>query len=141
MIEYIRKYYPDVIVIAGLGENQDTPYKRIDSARKGYLKGQPDILIISPCGVHSGFAIELKTPKGWGVLSDAQREVLRNMDKQKFKTLVSNDYDEIIRAIIEYSTPDLTAELKSKNRKLKSELTKLRRKTAKIYDITGRCKY
>jgi hypothetical protein len=140
----MRNYYPDVI--AGLGENQDTPYKRIDSARTGYLKGQPDILIISPGfdpnGANlSGFAIELKTPKGWGVLSDAQREVLRKMDKQKFKTLVSNDYDEIIRAIIEYFTPDLTAELKSRNRKLKGELTKLKRKTAIIHCITRRCKY
>ncbi|CAB3995449.1 Hypothetical predicted protein [Paramuricea clavata] len=60
VVEYLRKYYPDAIVIAGLGENQDTSYKRINSARKGYLKDQPDILIVSPCGTHSGFAIELK---------------------------------------------------------------------------------
>jgi hypothetical protein len=44
-------------MIAGLGENQDTPGKRIDSARNGYLKGQPDILIISPCSGYSGLAM------------------------------------------------------------------------------------
>ena len=45
------------------------------------------------------------------------------MDNQKFKTLVSNDYDEITRTITEYVTPDLTKELRLRNRKLKSELT------------------
>ena len=40
VVEYIKRFYPDAILIAGLGENQDTPTKRINSLKKGYMKGQ-----------------------------------------------------------------------------------------------------
>ena len=43
---YIRKYYPDVMINASLGENQDTSEKRIASYKAGYLKGIPDLHII-----------------------------------------------------------------------------------------------
>lgn len=89
VVDFIRKFYPDAIIIAGLGENQDTYEKRIDSSKKGYLKGQPDILIVSPHSGYTGFAIELKTPKGWGLLSNTQKGVLTRLEVQKFKTLVS----------------------------------------------------
>ena len=29
-VQYIRRFYPEAIMIAGLGENQDTPTKRIN---------------------------------------------------------------------------------------------------------------
>ena len=34
----MRRFYPDAIIIAGLGENQDTPEKRIHSWKKGLPK-------------------------------------------------------------------------------------------------------
>ena len=34
------------IIIAGLGENQHTAAKRYCFMKKGYMKGQPDIVII-----------------------------------------------------------------------------------------------
>ena len=37
VVHLIRNYYPDAIMVAGLGENQDTSYKRIISWKKGYL--------------------------------------------------------------------------------------------------------
>ena len=39
VVSYIRKYYPDVMINASLGENQDTSEKRITSYKAGYLKG------------------------------------------------------------------------------------------------------
>ena len=45
VVQYIRRFYPEAIIMAGLGENQDTPGKRIQSWKKGYMKGQPDIII------------------------------------------------------------------------------------------------
>ena len=39
VVHLIRNYYPDAIMVAGLGKNQDTPYKRIISWKKGYLRG------------------------------------------------------------------------------------------------------
>ena len=42
VVNYLKRYYPDAVVIPGLGENQDTSDKRIDSKRKGYEGGQCD---------------------------------------------------------------------------------------------------
>lgn len=122
---FIRKFYPDVIIIAGLGENQDTSEKRIDSARKGYLKGQPDILIVSPYSGYTGFAIELNIPKGWGLLSNTQKGVLTRLEAQKFKTLVSNDYDEVVRELCLYFEPDQVKQLKANNRAMGRKIIKL----------------
>ena len=45
IVDLIRRYYPDTILVAGLGENQDTEDKRLDSYKKGYMRGQPLSLI------------------------------------------------------------------------------------------------
>ena len=62
VIDFVRTNYPEVVVIPGLGENQITKDLRIDSYRKGYIGGQPDILVISSHKTYNGLAIELKTP-------------------------------------------------------------------------------
>ena len=66
VVRYIRRFHPDALIIAGLGEYQDTSQRRCDAYRKGYIGGQPDILITNPMNGYTGFAIELKTPKGTG---------------------------------------------------------------------------
>ena len=43
VVEFVRKRYPSALITAGLGELQDTSRKRIDSWKKGYQKGQPDL--------------------------------------------------------------------------------------------------
>ena len=97
VVEFTRKFYPDTIIIAGLGENQDTPGKRIGSKRKGYTKGQPDIILANPRKGFIGFAIELKTPKGCGTVTPEQKNMLTRLEKEGYKTLLSNDYDTVIR--------------------------------------------
>ena len=47
VVQLIRNYYPDSILVAGLGENQDTEDKRLDSYKKGYTRGQPDLMIFN----------------------------------------------------------------------------------------------
>ena len=95
VVHFLKKRYHHSLFTVTLGENQDTVYKRIDSFRKGYLRGSPDL-------TNSGFAIEIKSPKGNGVLSPDQSMMLRQYQNNGFKTLVSNDYDHIIEQIIEY---------------------------------------
>ena len=46
VVQLIRNYYPNSILVAGLGENQDTEDKRLDSYKKGYQRGQPDLMIL-----------------------------------------------------------------------------------------------
>ena len=47
VVDLIRRYYPDTILVAGLGENQDTDDKRLDSYKKGYTRGQPDLVVLN----------------------------------------------------------------------------------------------
>ena len=77
VVNFIRTYYPDCLIVPGLGENQDSANKRVNSQRKGYMRGQPDLIIQNLHKHHNGLVIELKTAKGTGKLSDAQRELLR----------------------------------------------------------------
>ena len=102
VIHFIKNHYPDIILTPGLGEYQTTSTIRCDALNKGYIGGQPDIIINSPHKSYSGFAIELKTPKGNGKLSDNQQEYLKKLKIQNHKILVSDDYDAIIIELIEY---------------------------------------
>ncbi|MFM7980668.1 MAG: hypothetical protein ACKPKO_15250, partial [Candidatus Fonsibacter sp.] len=43
VVLHIRKRYENVIITSGLGENQITHYTRMDSYRKGYERGKPDL--------------------------------------------------------------------------------------------------
>ena len=45
VVSFLKKRYPHSIFTATLGENQDTCNKRIESYKKGYLRGSPDLII------------------------------------------------------------------------------------------------
>ena len=102
VVSFLKKRYPHSLFTVTLGENQDTVHKRIDSFKKGYLRGSPDLIINNLHKHYTGFCIEFKSPKGNGVLSPDQSMILREYQNSGFKTLVSNDYDQIIEQIIEY---------------------------------------
>ena len=102
VVHFLRKRYPHSLFTVTLGENQDTVYKRIDSFKKGYLRGSPDLIINNLHKHYTGLCIEFKNPNGKGVLSPDQSMMLLQYQNNGFKTLVSNDYDHIIEQIIEY---------------------------------------
>ena len=102
VVSFIKKRYPHSLFTVTLGENQDTAFKRIDSFKKGYLRGSPDLIINNLHKHYTGFCIEFKSPKGNGVLSPDQSMILLRYQNNGFKILVSNDYDQIIEQIIEY---------------------------------------
>ena len=102
VVDYLRRFHPELLFTAGLGELQDTSQKRISSWQKGYQKGQPDLIIQNCHNQFNGLCLEFKTPKGNGVLSEAQEQLLKRYKENNFKTLVSEDYDVIIRAIEDY---------------------------------------
>jgi hypothetical protein len=91
IVKYMRMNHPQVRVAAGLGELQRESDQRIEAWRKGYQKGQPDLLILARSGDFSGLAIELKTPTGQGLLSPEQQSWLDDLGRAGFQTLVSND--------------------------------------------------
>ena len=102
VVSFIRRFFPYSILVAGLGELQDTESKRIDSYRKGYQKGQPDIILLNQHKVYNGLCIEFKTPLGLGKVLDSQKQQLNAYERNKFKIILSNDYDSIITQIIDY---------------------------------------
>ena len=102
VVSFLKKRYPHSLFTVTLGENQDTVFKRIDSFKKGYLRGSPDLIINNLHKHYTGFCIEFKSPKGNGVLSPDQSMILLQYQNNGFKTLISNDHDQIIEQIIEY---------------------------------------
>ena len=102
VVSFLKKRYPHSLFTITLGENQCTSIKRIESHRKGYLCGSPDLIINNLRKHYTGVCIEFKSPKGNGVLSPDQSIMLRQYQNNGFKTLVSNDYEHIIEQIIEY---------------------------------------
>jgi prophage antirepressor-like protein len=96
VVEYIRKNYPKAIIIAGLGEFQTTKELRIEGWKKGYTVGQPDIIITNPSNGFTGLAIEFKTPRGTEVVSPKQYGVMHSLREQGFKTLISNNFADIV---------------------------------------------
>ena len=103
VIDFIKKYIKEAIIVPGLGELQFNSNLRTDSYLKGYQGGQPDILLLNYHTKYKGLAIELKTPTGRGIVSKNQENELKQLDHNGFMTLVSCDYDEIITTIIKYS--------------------------------------
>ena len=102
VVSFLKKRYPHSIFTVTLRENQVTVHKRIDSFKKGYLRGSPDLIINNLHKHYTGFCIEFKSPKGNGVLSPDQAMILLQYQNNGFKTLVSNDYDHIIEQVIQY---------------------------------------
>ena len=102
VIDFLRKHYPQAIICPGLGENQITADLRVKSFLKGYVKGQPDIILLNRHKRFSGLCIELKSPTGNGTVSPEQSRFLDRLQDEGFKTLLANDYDLVLKSIVEY---------------------------------------
>ena len=102
VVSFLKKRYPYIIFTATLGENQDSCNKRIESHKKGYLRGSPDLIINNLHKHCTGFTSQFKNPNGKGILSYDQSKMLKEYENNGFKILVSNDYDYIIDQLIEY---------------------------------------
>ena len=122
VVNFIRNNYPKAILTASLGENQINSNMRIKSYNMGYQKGSPDLIIQNLHLNYSGFAIEFKTPTGYGKLSEEQKMMLQEYENNNYKILVSNDYDEIIKEIILYFQ-GVRIKCKKCSRKFKSSET------------------
>jgi hypothetical protein len=102
IVKFIRGHYPSILIIAGLGETQTTDAIRIACWRKGYCKGQPDLMLPYKSGRFCGLAIELKTPAYNREPAPAQQAFLDNLHQGGWDVMVSNSYDEIIMKIVRY---------------------------------------
>ena len=102
VVNLIRNYYPDAILVAGLGENQDTENKRLDSWKKGYQRGQPDLMILDYHRDYKGLCIEFKSPTNNYEVSESQIKMKEKYKKNDYAYIISNDYDSISKKIHKY---------------------------------------
>ncbi|CAH3180812.1 unnamed protein product, partial [Porites evermanni] len=102
VVDLIRKYYTGSILVAGLGENQDTEDKRLDSCKKEYMRGQPDLMVLDYHKDYKGLCIEFKSPTNNYHVSEAQLEMKKKYVNNGYAFILSNDYDKISKNIHEY---------------------------------------
>ena len=102
IVELIRNFYPDALLVPGLGENQDTSEKRINSWKKGYLRGQPDLMILNYHKDFRGLCIEFKSPTNNYEVSESQLKMKAEYSKNEYAFILSNDYDKISKQIHKY---------------------------------------
>ena len=102
VVQLIRDYYPDSILVAGLGENQDTEEKRLDSYKKGYQRGQPDLMILDYHREYKGLCIEFKSPTNNYCVSESQIKMKEKYRNNDYAFILSNDYDKISKLIHKY---------------------------------------
>ena len=104
VVNLIKNYYPDALLVAGLGENQDTEEKRLDSYRKGYQRGTPDLMILDYHKDYQGLCIEFKSPTNNYEVSESQLKMKEKYKKNNYAFILSNDYDKICKKIHKYMT-------------------------------------
>ena len=98
VVELIRNFYPNAIMVPGLGENQDTPDKRINSWKKGYMRGQPDLMILDYHKYYKGLCIEFKSPTNNYCVTESQLKMKEKYCNNEYAFILSNDYDKISRS-------------------------------------------
>ena len=104
VVQLIRNYYPDSILVAGLGENQDTEEKRLDSYKKGYQRGQPDLMILDYHREYKGLCIEFKSPTNNYCVTESQLKTKDKYKNNEYAYILSNDYDYISKKLHKYMT-------------------------------------
>ena len=102
VVNLIRNFYPEAIMVPGLGENQDTSDKRINSWKMGYMRGQPDLMILNFHKDYNGLCIEFKSPTNYYEVSDSQKEMKERYQRNCYKFILSNDYDYICKRLHKY---------------------------------------
>ena len=93
VVQYITRIYPDAIIVAGLGENQDAPGKRIQFSKKGHMRSQPDFMILNYNKSWKGFCLEFKSPTNNYKVSESQLKMKNMYKKIGLYFMISSDYD------------------------------------------------
>ena len=102
VVEFIWRFYPECILVAPLGENQDASCKTINSWKQGYNKGSPDLLLMNYHKDYTGCCIEFKSPSNNYQIAEKQKEMNKRYKENGYYFTLSNDYDLIIQYLNEY---------------------------------------
>ena len=68
----------------------------------GFCRGMPDLIIYELNLYFNGLTIEIKSPKGTGIVSQCQTDVNIQLSNREYLPIISDDYDDIILEINHY---------------------------------------
>ena len=74
----------------------------VNMKREGVLAGVPDLFLPVPRGQYHGLFTEMKKAKG-GVVSPTQKEKLKELNEDGYKTEVGNGSVDAVDVLLEYS--------------------------------------
>ena len=69
---------------------------------KGYMRGQPDLIVLDYYKDFKGLCIEYKSPANIYWVSEAQKDVKKRYVDNGYAFILSNNYDKTTKAIHEY---------------------------------------
>ena len=101
VLEYNSRFYPECILVATLGENQDTSCK-INSWKRGFTNGSPNLLLLNIHKDFAGCCIEFKSLTNNYQVSEAQKQMKKRYKENNYYFVLSNDYDQIIQCVNKY---------------------------------------
>ena len=70
--------------------------------KKGYTRGQRDLMVLNYHKDYKGLCIEFKSPTNNYHVSDAQKQMKKKYLDNGYAFILSNDYDRICKRIHEY---------------------------------------
>ena len=120
VVSMIRRFFPDAILNSESGFLQNSSIKRLESWRRGYMAGSPDITILNHHKKYDGLCIELKNPQRSGKLSLKQVGTLEQYKASGYQILVSDNYETILFELFNYFQ-DVRTKCDICNRKFKNK--------------------
>ena len=94
---YLKLNYPDALFTHVSNEGKRSPFERYKLKYLGAKAGIPDVMIFTPNNYYNGLAIELKV--GYNKPSENQKNWIAQLNKNNWKALWMNNFDEIITII------------------------------------------
>lgn len=112
-MDWLRENYPDYakLTMHIPNERKQKPIWGYILRLMGLLKGASDLFMAAPAGEFHGLFVEVKTKKGR--LTENQKQFLRDMEIQGYKTAVAFGAEELIKIFKDYLK---LAETKNKDR-------------------------
>lgn len=92
LVTYIEIYYPGVPVIL-------SPEDSVGNRERGYMSGQPDVLVIEPKCRYMGLAI-WATP--WAGMTKSELRFQRRLSSNSYHCVASDVYDDLQWGVMEF---------------------------------------
>ena len=99
-VRWFRLRYPKKIIFAIPNGGKRGIITATIMKNEGVLAGIPDLFIPEPTHDYHGLFIEMKKPKG--IISPAQKEIIKDLKDRNYRVEVCYSFDEFIQIVDNY---------------------------------------